>query len=49
MGKFIISSAHLRILMELRSKDKHHLIEKDLTQKDKMNFAFVFEYPHQKL
>ena len=41
MGKFIASKAHLNIIMNVCSKDKHYLTEKDINGKDKMNFASV--------
>ena len=41
MGTFIASKAHLQIAMQSLSKVKHRLIEKDLNEKDKMNFVSV--------
>ncbi|XP_043289665.1 uncharacterized protein [Venturia canescens] len=41
MGNFIITASHLKILMDTVSKDKHCLNQKDLSPKDKMNYASV--------
>lgn len=44
MGNFVVSSAHLEMLMDYFTRDKHYLTEKDLSPKDKMNFRSVLRF-----
>ena len=46
MGDHIVSQSHLKILLNLVSKYKHCLCEKDISVKDKMNFASVEKISH---
>jgi len=43
LGKFIVSSGHLQILINIVSKDKHFLTQSDLSSEDKMNFRSVIK------
>ena len=41
LGSFIASSAHLRIIMGLHSKDRHGLRHRDIDHRDRQNFDAV--------
>lgn len=44
IGKFVVSYAHSENLLDLFTRDKHCLTEKDFSPKDKMNFRSVLRF-----
>lgn len=49
MGKFLVSVAHLKVLIDSLSKDKHLLTETDINPTDKMNSRSVDKIIHEKV
>jgi len=43
IGKYIATKSHLQILIDTVSKDKHLLVQSDLSSQDKMNFKPVMK------
>ena len=49
LGNYVASMGHIKLLVERTTKDKHCLTEKDVTIKDKMNFASTVRISHPRV
>lgn len=49
MGNFLVACTHLKMLIQILSKDKHLLTERDLSGADKMNFQSVLKISNPRI